>query len=334
MLFPVYFEHYPNNSSRHISHMVPTAGAFLCGVCMFFLCLCVFSPGGQVSSPWSKRAGLFGKSKFPMNECEWLCVCIMDWWPVHWVYSASHPVSAGIGPSSGIISIGNECLAHFASFCQSVSSLWYSFCCLSQSISSFVSLWILGTEHSWVLMLAKGDPLRRRSMSALWITCVHYNILSLTLIKLLDWMNVFLTCMVSQRWFIPGRKNYPTRRLSSAWVCLTYAVSFLCPPYHVKLFAPFCPGVYSLGDVWGLTSRTASCQCWEKLTWNTLTVIPLFSRGDDNVCVYAFIHGFVCAYLFEKVCFAWCPDGPSWLCFRDKNINHSYSILLFLFICQ
>ena len=80
--------------------------------------------------------------------------------------------------------------------CLSVSSCPHPFCCLSHFFfPSLVSLWILGPEHSWVLTLAKGDPLRRRSMLAHGTICLHCSIPPLTPIKPLDWMKVFLTCM-------------------------------------------------------------------------------------------------------------------------------------------
>lgn len=58
-----------------------------------------------------------------------------------------------------------------------LSVFWFVCCPVSRlaslfllSLSFFFSIlvffWILGPEHNWVLMLAKGDPLRRRSMLA------------------------------------------------------------------------------------------------------------------------------------------------------------------------
>lgn len=96
---------------------------------------------------------------------------------------------------------------------------------------SLVSLWILGPEHSWVLTLAKGDPLRRRSMLANRTICLHCNIPLETPIEHLDWMKVFLTCMVAlsqilcdsghslQNW----SSNHKAIQCMSVW--LTYAVS-------------------------------------------------------------------------------------------------------------
>ncbi len=58
----------------NLSHTV--CGAFLCGVCMFSLCLRGFSPGTPGSSHNSKTCRLIGDSKLPVgvNMYEWLSV--------------------------------------------------------------------------------------------------------------------------------------------------------------------------------------------------------------------------------------------------------------------
>ena len=95
-------------------------------------------------------------------------------------------------------------------------------------------------------------------------------------------------------------------------VWLTSAVSFHWPPYHGDL----CSRPLSHFDLvlthwknFGLTSRTTTCQSWERLTWNTLTFISLFSRGDDDddgVCVCSCIHTWICVciHVWESVFFS------------------------------
>lgn len=159
---------------------------------------------------------------------------------------------------------------------------------LSIFFSSLVSLWILGTEHSWVLTLAKGDPLRRRSMLAHRTICLHCNIPPQTPIKPLDWMKVIMTCMValSQRLCHSGHslKNWSSNQ--KAVQCMRVCdwpmqCLFRWPPYHGALCSSLHPHFDLVLTHWenlGLTSRTVHCHNRERLTWNTLTFISLFHR--------------------------------------------------------
>lgn len=118
--------------------------------------------------------------------------------------------------------------------------------CLSIS-SSLVSLWTLGTEHSWALTLAKGDPLRRRSMLVSRIIQRHNNIPLSTFPDFLNWLKVFYICMVAFSWkpvsslahSIFRRALHPIRRLLSAWERVTDLWNVFLASYHIMVtFAP------------------------------------------------------------------------------------------------
>lgn len=124
--------------------------------------------------------------------------------------------------------------------------------------SSLVSLWILGTEHSWVLTLAKGDPLRKRSTLAHRTICLHCNIPPQNPIESLDWMKVLHGCTIPEVvpfWVFPWQIYHPIRRLSSAWECVTDLCSVFFAGLHIMV--PYVPlfiliwcGINSLSKFW------------------------------------------------------------------------------------
>lgn len=111
------------------------------------------------------------------------------------------------------------------------------------------------------------------------------------------------------------------------------------PPYHGAICPSFHPHFDVVLTHWanfGLISCTVLCRTWGRLTWNTLSFISVFHRGDDNVCVHVFMHWLVCAYVFEgAVFFACLPYYWYWLCLWAKNICHPWCFIpLFVFIHQ
>lgn len=125
-------------------------------------------------------------------------------------------------------------------------------------------------------------------------------------------MKVALTCMVafvpkflSSQHFLKRSSSNPKPLQCMRVVWLTNPVSsaglhvvdpFLCsilPHFDLVL-------TRRGGKKFVLISREASCHSWERLTWDTLTFIS-WLPGGMIMCSHVFIHGFVCAYMFEKV---------------------------------